>query len=137
MTPDEAIVHVTRLLEAYPEVKVEVAGHRADLQDSYFVLIVTSISSLVRLLDHCESGANLETRVTTRGRPCRSGKPYDPSELRMEFTATDDGYESFAKPPAQPLQVLGVFLARDLKYLKLIPAEEADRLQKAFHGVVM
>lgn len=136
MTPDEAVAHVTRLLEAYPGVKVDVAVHHSEVRNSYFRLIVTSISSLARLLNHSSAGANLRTKV--RSRPCsfRAGQTYDDC-VQLAFDAPDDGDDSFAEPPAQPLQILGIFLARDLKHLKLIPADEADRLQKAFHGEVV
>jgi hypothetical protein len=49
----------------------------------------------------------------------------------MSFSnVPDDG-----SPPSQ-LEIFGIFLARDLKATGLIPASEADELQRGWNAVV-
>src|SRR5690242_17659838 len=79
-------------------------------------------------------GANTELFVDATllgGR--RLGQRFDPAGLRYSLWVPTD------PPPVTPpsrLQILGIFLARELKARGLVDVAEANRLQRAWNAVV-
>jgi len=95
---------------------------------------ITSLQSFARIMHHCQDGANVPLHVSTAGTSIPKGQSVDVGGFRysMEFR-DDDGRGSFDDPPA-PLQILGIFVVRDLRNLGLIDTERAGKLLEEWHG---
>lgn len=89
---------------------------------------ITSLQSFARIIHHCQAGANVGVHICTAGTSIPKGQPVDVGGLRYSIELRDDdGRGSFDDPPA-PIQILGIFLARDLRNLGLIDDEKASKL---------
>jgi hypothetical protein len=134
MNPDDTVSNVSRLLACFPGVTVHSAVHSDKESKTYISLRITSLQSVVRLAHHCKAGANVGFDLFSGGEPLRYGKPFDESRVHYSIVVPDDdGRGSFNNPPA-PLQILGIYLARDLKHLGLLAPDDADKLQTEWHG---
>jgi hypothetical protein len=78
--------------------------------------------------------ANLLLVVETEDNPRRDGAAYDPAALRYDLRAASEPED--AGPPSR-LEVMGIYLARELKKRGLLAPSEADNLQGAWNAVVM
>src|SRR5258708_7015013 len=138
MSPEDCVENVSRLLGCFPGVRVISAVHSERDHDSLFVMSITSMQSLSRIVATCNGGANLGFEINGVAVHVEYGKPVDESRVRYSIEIPDDDGQgsSFANPPG-PLHILGIFLARDLKHLGHIESQDADELQRAWHGVVM
>lgn len=130
MDAEESPAAVARLLGLLAGVEVRNVW-QGELEVTMRVRIA-SIDSLSRIDQH-GTFANMH-RLTIRsvGPPAPHGAAANP--LEAEFSATHDRQTDGA--PTQ-LEIFGIFLARDLKALGRLPAEEADRLQRGWNAVVM
>ncbi len=130
MNPDESPAAVARLLALLEGVEVQTVLER-ELCVTMRVR-VASIDSLSRIDQHA-TFANMH-RLTIRsvGPPAPYGAAANP--LEAEFAATHDRQTDGT--PTQ-LEIFGIFLARDLKALGRLPADEADCLQRGWKAVVM
>jgi hypothetical protein len=134
MTPKECVAKIHSLLELYPGVHVVSATHSDATRMSYIRLRITSLQSFVRITHHCQAGANLPMNVATSGITLPRGQSIDESScIYFVHVPDDDGQSSFKDPPA-PLHILGIYLARDLLGLGLIPESDSEDLQRAWHG---
>ena len=134
MNTEDTVSNVSRLLACFPGVTVHSAVHSDNERKTYISLRITSLQSVVRLAHHCQAGANVRFALFSGGEPLHYGKPFDESRAHYSMVfPDDDGRGSFSNPPA-PLQILGIYLARDLKYLGLLAPEDADKLQTEWHG---
>lgn len=132
MSADEIVSQVAWLLELFPSVCVVNAVHDDAKRQSYFKLGIMSLLSLARIVRHCV-GANVRLDVHA----ANFDNPVDENSLDFSIVVPDDdGRGGFDNPPA-PLQFFGIYLARDLKRLMLLPADEADAIQRAWNAVVM
>lgn len=128
MTPDECITQIRLLLERYPGVSVVSASHNCATCKSYVRLSIVVLQSFVRIVHHCQAGANVRVSVSGAGATIPKGKPVNESLFRYSMVfPDDDGRGNFDHPPA-PIQIFGGFLARDLKGLGLMANNDAETL---------
>ncbi len=92
MTPDECIVQISRLLECFPGVGVVSAYRNNTTCKTYFRLRITSLQSLMRIVIHCQVGANVGVAIDTAGTSLHGGQPIDETSFRYYFTLLDDDY---------------------------------------------
>jgi hypothetical protein len=128
MEPTDSHKQVAELLGLLPGLEVQ----RAWLADGFahFWMNIDSMDSLGRLVQHvtfCNTGlgVDLDSNTTGYGGP----SPAVRFTLRLAHDADP------AETPSQ-LEILGIFLARELKALGLLPQARADELQRQWNGVV-
>jgi len=130
INPAESPAAVARLLQLLEGVAVEhvwLNERRVTIR-----VRVSSIDSLSRIDQHVFVSNMRRLTVRSVGPPVAYGAAANP--LEAEFEATHDrGADGV---PTQ-LEVFGIFLARDLKVLGRLAAEESDRLQREWNAVVM
>ena len=128
--------HVKRLIEAYPDVQVRSAKFLGDF--SVIEFHTSSISTLSRIA-YAAAASNVRVDVV----PPYSfhyGAPYsDNSGYGKEMNSSELNYRMKLKhvmegcPPSE-LQILGIFMARDLEALGLVSEENLDFLMKNWSG---
>jgi hypothetical protein len=125
----ESLEQVKRLLGLLPGVEVVWTQQSPSLVR--LGLAVRSPRSLARLA-HITYAANvlLVVEVDWGWR----GKVDDPECVRYDLRIPPNPERT--EPPTT-LQIVGIYLARDLKATQLLDAEEADRLQEAWNAMVM
>lgn len=126
---EESLLQVQRLLGLLPGVEVSWVRRAPSL-----IRIGMAISSQESLacLAHLSFAANVLVAVETISSTKRYGDPCDPNELRYELR-----FPKEAEPGEPPtwMQVMGIFLARELKARQLLDPREADQLQVAWNAV--
>jgi hypothetical protein len=127
MNHGESLSHVERLLTMLPG--VEIAWKHRDR----FLMKISSQESLACLAT-ISYAANVLLVVESDWRKFTAGGAHDPEGIRYEFRFQVE--PESANPPSR-LQVVGIFLARELKARGLLPAQEADSLQEAWNASPM
>ena len=132
MNKSETIENVKKLVAAFPDVKIV---HELNCKDKIYIDFRTSSkNTLARIAYACEA-SNVVMEV---GAPplfqYGYGKSIDSHNLyyRICIPIDDDELD-----PPTTLQVLGIYMARDLKALKLISVEESNSLQKEWNAMII
>ncbi len=126
MECEETLVRLVRLLGCLPGVQVAWASNEP--HQTSIGLLIDSQDSLALLV---RAGADANTpslKVKLRGSEA------GPGNLRYVLEVEESSGKGHR---LTPLQVLGIFLARDLKAHGLIPAEESDELQRSWDAKVL
>lgn len=138
MDVESSLDHVSRLIEAYPDVQLR----KTWIIDDFSVIEFRTLSliSLARIT-YAAAASNVGVSVVPPysfkyGAPYSEssgyGKEMNSSELnyriRVEHVMGGDS-------PPSDLQTLGIFMARDLEALGLISEEKLDFLMKSWRGV--
>ncbi|MEJ2038156.1 MAG: hypothetical protein P8X55_04395 [Desulfosarcinaceae bacterium] len=132
MNQNETLKNLKKLLEAFPDVKIvdEISGDGKIFLD----FRTSSKNTLARIAYACEA-SNVVMEV---GAPpvfqYGYGKPIYAQNLyyRICIPVGDDESD-----PPTTMQVLGIYLARDLKALELISVEVSNALQKEWNAMIM
>ncbi len=126
MEREETLARLAKLLGCLPGVQVAWASNKPEAM------------SIGLVIDSCESLALLAREGAFANTPplrvWLAGTVADPRDIRYILEVPEAlgvGHR------LTPLQILGVFLARDLKARGLMPTEEADEMQIAWNAVVM
>jgi hypothetical protein len=127
MNREESLSHVERLLTTLPGVEI------AWKHKERFLMEISSQESLACLAT-ISFAANVTLVVETDWRSFKAGSTWDPKSIRYEFQFP---VESESINPPSRIQVVGILLARELKERGLLPADEADSLQKAWNAAPM
>jgi len=128
---DESLTHVKRLLELMPGVKV--VWVQESPKHTCIGMTIQSQETLACMV-HMSFAANTLLTVGTDVPQRTCGVPADPEGIRyvLRINKETDSFE----PPSQ-LQLLGIFLARELKARNLLGAGESAQLQIAWHAKVI
>src|SRR5262245_45001401 len=122
---DATLSHVQQLLTLLPGVEISLSG------ESQIVMAVRTSETLA-LLAYISAAANLRVLVVSGaalGR--RYGEVLDPETLRYVLRFPK---ESDTDQRPSGLEIMGIYLARELKARGLLDPEESARLQVAWHG---
>jgi hypothetical protein len=128
---EESLAQVQRLLCMLPG--VEVASVRCGPRFTDIALAIQSQDSLGRLA-HIIGAANVMLSVEPASQSRTYGSPGCPEDLRYALRVPQNPKRW---TPPTTLQTVGIFLARELKALKLLSADESDRLQVAWNAAIM
>jgi hypothetical protein len=130
---DETVDQVLKLLPLVPGVEV-MNSYEYEPVGAKFTLVIHCQESLVRLA-HIAIASNSYLCVSVKS----PGSGYQgPESLRYVLVAEDEP-ESLSESMLPPtiLQKVGIYLARELKAMRLLDPEEADRLQVGWNAVPM
>ena len=136
MDVKNSLDHVSRLIETYPDVRVrnvEISGDFAVIE-----FHTPALSSLSRI--SYAAGASNENVIVVPPYSFHYGYPYsENSGYGKEMNSSELNYRIRIKhvmegcPPSE-LQILGIFMARDLEALGLVSEEKLDFLMKSWLG---
>src|SRR5258708_30356628 len=98
MSLDECAERVARLLGLFPGVNVVSAVHSARHLRTFIAMSITSLQSLVRIVQICNCGANVSLDINGTAVKRTRGKPVDETEARYTLEIRDDeGRGSFTE----------------------------------------
>ena len=127
---DESLIQVKRLLNMVPRVKVTFLQDYGP--DGTCMTLKIRLQKSLACIAHFAIMANGEVSVDYKpGQP--DGEWFDAAGLRYILWLPTDPEP--VTPPSR-LQIMGIFLARELKALGLLDPAESDRLQRAWNAVV-
>lgn len=131
MNDNQTLLTVRALLQRYPDVVVE--SHSMTERECALRIKCKRIAMLSRISTWVTAtNGTMDFKAPWQrleyGRRCKTSA--------LEFFITINRSRRKGEPWSG-LEILGIYLARDLKAMRRISAKESNRLQRAWHGAIM
>ena len=130
MNKNETFETIRKLIEAFPDVEI-VDAFRND-STTYVDFRTSSKNTLARIAYACES-SNVLIAVGAPDFQYGYGEPIDSNGLYYRICVPDSDESN----PPTIMQALGIFMARDLKALKLISDKFSNDIQEKWNAMKM